>query len=72
MKITRVDTYKTLVFSMVFNGHEYTITHREDADGYIVPVWEVKDEENDELAGGELRTSLIQMAYDYINDKKLL
>jgi hypothetical protein len=66
MKITRVETYRTVVFSIEHDGEEFEIIYREDGDECFIPVWDVRDDGNDELPFGELRTELIQLAYKYL------
>ena len=44
MTISSVDVHSTFCFYICDDdGHEYKVTHREDADGYFIPVWNIED-----------------------------
>lgn len=69
MKISNIDTYTTTIFQIENENESYVITHREDGDEYFIPVWIIEDEWGDPIQG-ELRTQLINIADEYLKNKK--
>ena len=68
MTISSVDVHSTFCFHISDDdGHEYKVTHREDTDGYFIPVWNIEDEYDEEVMDKEIRTRLMEVASEYMN-----
>jgi len=66
MNIVDILTYTTTVVHVNVDGEMYIVTHREDADGHLVPVWQVVEEgSNEEVWDSELRPKLIEFVTDF-------
>lgn len=67
MTVFSVDTYTTTIIRLEHNEESYEITHREDADGYFVPEWQVVDEDGEEVWNTEIRPILIEHSKKYLD-----
>lgn len=60
------ETFTTTEIYLEYNEESYKVIHREDGDGYFVPVWQVEDEDGGEV-WGSVRTELIEWTKKYLD-----
>jgi hypothetical protein len=66
MKILNTEVYTTTILHGEYDNEYYKVTHREDGDGYFVPVWHVENKDGEEVWEQDTRKVLIEWAKKYL------
>lgn len=69
MKVTTTRTFTNTVFYIEYEGVEYIVTHREDADGFWIKEWTITDVDGENVFDKELHHKLFKFADKLIIDR---